>query len=82
MPTMAEFCCPPSDFVIEARVSHSAAGGGHDIVTTEAWRHPERGPRGYRGRFHRGTLGCEVSAPPARGEDGPVVTAPHGGPGV
>jgi len=35
-----------------------------------------------RGRWHRGTLGCEVGAPPARGEAGPSLTAPRrGGPG-
>jgi hypothetical protein len=77
-----EIPCTPSDLSWGSPLGGFVGARGPEIVSQPSGRGAEAGPRGCRGRLHRGTLGCEVGAPPARGEAWPTMASPHGGPGV
>jgi hypothetical protein len=82
MPTKVETHCTPSDLSWGSPLGGFGVARGPEIVSQPSGRGVEAGSGGCRGRLHRGTLGCEVGAPPARGEAGPSIVPPHGGPGV
>jgi hypothetical protein len=85
MPRKAETHCTPSDLSWGNPPGGFGVARGPEIVGQPSGRGTEAAARGCRGRLHRGTLGCEVGAPPARGEAGSAVVSaapPLGGPGV
>jgi hypothetical protein len=82
MPRKTETHCTPSDLSWGSPQGGFGVARGPEIVSQPSARGAEVGSRGCCGRLHRGTLGCEVGAPPARGEAGPAMALPHGGPGV
>ena len=79
MLTITESDCARGKLALTA--APVAARGRHDRVTAlrAPVGRPEVVPSGYRVRRHRGTLGCGVGD---HGDDGPPITARHGGPGV
>jgi hypothetical protein len=85
MPRKARNHCTTSDLSWSSPLGSFGVARGPEIVSQLPGRGADAGLSGCRGRWHRGTLGCEVGTPPARGEAGPTtVTAalPLGGPGV
>jgi hypothetical protein len=85
MPRRAETYCTASALSWGSPLGGFGVGWGPEIVNQPPGRGADAGPGGCRGRWHRGTLGCEVGAPPARGEAGPTIISaalPLGGPGV
>jgi hypothetical protein len=84
MPKKAEIHCTPSDLSWDGPLGGFGVARCPEIVSQPSRRGAEAGPRGCRGRLHRGTLG-KVGAPPVRGEAGPAKVSaapPLGGPGV
>jgi hypothetical protein len=81
MPRKFETRCTPSDLSLDSPLGAFGAARCPEITSQPSGRGAEAGPRGCRGRLHRGTLG-KVGVRPARGEAGPDMAPPHGGPGV
>jgi hypothetical protein len=83
MPKSSESGCAPGYFILDVALANPGVAGQREPVRHAVHRGYEVGSRGYRRRPHpEGTLGCGEGAPPARGEAGQSMAAPHGGPGV
>lgn len=83
MPQPTESDCAPGNFIIGTALGTLRVAARPETAGQGAQRGPEVGTRGYRPRPRPGgTLGCGAGVPPARGEAGSSMAAPHGGPGV
>jgi hypothetical protein len=85
MSRKTETHCTTRDLSESSPLGNSGVARGPEIVSQAPGRGGQTGPSGCRGLSHRGTLGCEVGAPPACGEAGPTLFSaalPLGGPGV